>query len=425
MTRKEGDVILKYLFYTTDALFGIGMIIAFFLAFIKMHAKRRDLMIFISSIVIGILSGFTVFLIKINNPKKTNLAIIKYHRYIIILIALVSIICLVSFILVRLRGKCGILNTIILSILVLLSLASIMPTVFNYTTEFVYFGEDNISSMMLLRIIGYTLGIILIYITALSLYKLFTFLDDKRQYRFIIYFMLVQAIDYIVKTVISLQRLKLIPLNDIVFKIMIFGDNYGNIFIYLKMLIILRLLIYIYRKNRHVSGDFENNAKFRKEKAKLRNRRRWSKAILLETLLVLIVITAVHSYITREVPLTPPQPYEEQGEYIVIDTEDINDGHLHRFSYKTPNGFDVRFIAVKKPQGTTYGLGLDACEICGIAGYFERGDDVICKRCDVVMNKNTIGFEGGCNPIPFPYEIEDNKIYINKKDLVKEEMRFR
>ena len=49
----------------------------------------------------------------------------------------------------------------------------------------------------------------------------------------------------------------------------------------------------------------------------------------------------------------------------------------------------MRFLVVKKPAGNAYGLGLDACEICGIAGYYERGDeDVVCRRCDVVYLYN-------------------------------------
>ena len=86
----------------------------------------------------------------------------------------------------------------------------------------------------------------------------------------------------------------------------------------------------------------------------------------------------------------------------------------------------MRFLVVKKPIGTAYGLGLDACEICGIAGYYERGEEeIVCRRCDVVMNKNTIGVHGGCNPIPFPYEIRESNIFINVKDLEANEKRFR
>ena len=58
--------------------------------------------------------------------------------------------------------------------------------------------------------------------------------------------------------------------------------------------------------------------------------------------------------------------------------------------------------------------------------YYERGEEeVVCRRCDVVMNKNTIGFHGGCNPIPFPYEIRESKIFIDVRDLERHEKRFK
>lgn len=46
------------------------------------------------------------------------------------------------------------------------------------------------------------------------------------------------------------------------------------------------------------------------------------------------------------------------------------------------DGHDIRFIVVKKPNSTVYGVGLDACQICGVAGYYaKRKNDIVCKRC--------------------------------------------
>lgn len=64
-----------------------------------------------------------------------------------------------------------------------------------------------------------------------------------------------------------------------------------------------------------------------------------------------------------------------------------------------------------------YGVGLDACETCGDAGYYEQDGKIICKRCDVAINLATIGFKGGCNPIPFPYQVDDGAIIIRAADL--------
>ena len=83
----------------------------------------------------------------------------------------------------------------------------------------------------------------------------------------------------------------------------------------------------------------------------------------------------------------------------------------------------MRFIIVQKSE-TSFGVGLDACDICGATGYYERNDEIVCKLCDVVMNRSTIGFKGGCNPVPLNYQIKDNQIVIETVDLDAEQKRF-
>uniref|UniRef100_UPI0025EC3A10 Fe-S-containing protein n=1 Tax=Selenomonas sp. F0473 TaxID=999423 RepID=UPI0025EC3A10 len=68
------------------------------------------------------------------------------------------------------------------------------------------------------------------------------------------------------------------------------------------------------------------------------------------------------------------------------------------------DGTEVRVIVVQK-GGSAFGVGLDACEICGPTGYLERDGQIVCRLCDVVMNKATIGMPGGCNPIPVEYRV--------------------
>jgi uncharacterized membrane protein len=96
---------------------------------------------------------------------------------------------------------------------------------------------------------------------------------------------------------------------------------------------------------------------------------------------------------------------------------------LHRFIYPASNGTEVRFIVIKKNE-IAFGVGLDACDICGPTGYYERNDEVICKLCDVVMNKSTIGFKGGCNPVPLAYAIKDGGMAIETQNLENEKKRF-
>ena len=105
--------------------------------------------------------------------------------------------------------------------------------------------------------------------------------------------------------------------------------------------------------------------------------------------------------------------------------EQVDDGHLHRFAYYTEEGTEIRFIVIKKPDSSAYGIGLDACDICGETGYYEKDGMVVCKLCDVVMNINTIGFKGGCNPIVIDYRIDNGKIVIPTEGLLEYESEFK
>lgn len=118
----------------------------------------------------------------------------------------------------------------------------------------------------------------------------------------------------------------------------------------------------------------------------------------------------------KQPALSPPEHYSLQAQEITIAFPQVNDGHLHRFEYKAEDGTVMRFIIIKK-NGGAYGIGLDACENCGPAGYFERDGKIICKRCDVAINVATIGYRGGCNPIPFDFTTSRGQIHIQTATL--------
>jgi uncharacterized membrane protein len=109
---------------------------------------------------------------------------------------------------------------------------------------------------------------------------------------------------------------------------------------------------------------------------------------------------------------------------IIIPIEQIQDGHLHRFVYTAEGNIEVRFIVIRKNE-IAFGVGLDACDICGPTGYYERKNEVICRLCDVVMNKSTIGFKGGCNPVPLTYILRSGAMVIQTADLENERVRFK
>jgi uncharacterized membrane protein len=138
--------------------------------------------------------------------------------------------------------------------------------------------------------------------------------------------------------------------------------------------------------------------------------------VALGFVVALFSTTVVKAYTEREVVLTPAEPLEYVGDEARIPLAQIEDGHLHRFAHVSTTGTEVRFIIIKKNE-IAYGVGLDACMICGATGYYERDDQVVCKMCDVVMNKQTIGFAGGCNPIPLEFVVEEGVLTVQVSDL--------
>ncbi|MDR2612660.1 MAG: DUF2318 domain-containing protein [Deltaproteobacteria bacterium] len=137
----------------------------------------------------------------------------------------------------------------------------------------------------------------------------------------------------------------------------------------------------------------------------------------------LVTVTALRAYQKRGPYISEPGRVEAVDGRIALDLDVVGDGDLHRHVYRAEGGTDVRFIVIKK-GATAYGVGLDACDICGPTGYYQRGDQVICKLCDVVMNKSTIGFPGGCNPVPLAFRIEGGRLVIDAASLEREKRRF-
>lgn len=380
----------------------------------------------------GVLAGFALFFIRLSDPKGMNLILIAFNRRLIIFIAANAILAL-SFALIlsfnKFNKNLNFIMSLIFAALIFTGLTYLTPPLIQFTQEFVYFGEAGISTNSLLRALGYALGLGVCLLLVLSAFKVHEALSIKAKFLFLACSLLIFVIEFGAKAVLALRNLRLIPRNDLEFFIRLMWSQrgqYPDTFIYLQLILALIMLAYVILTHRKPEGEFANKALLRKEKARLRNYRRWSWSLFAWEIAAVFILIVLHYYDTRPPAEVQPEPYELNNNIITIDLAQVSDGHLHKFSYVTPNKYDVRFLVVKKPAGTAYGLGLDACDICGPAGYYERGnDEVVCRRCDVVMNKNTIGFKGGCNPVPFEYEIKNSKIYIDTQELIKHELRFR
>jgi uncharacterized membrane protein len=232
-----------------------------------------------------------------------------------------------------------------------------------------------------------------------------------------------------------LMARRIIPLNRGLFRVIMLAVNNPRFFMFagigVAALLPLGMLAGVFsRKPRAANAAFAvdgappNPAMMRKRKALARRNRRWNTAAVALLCFSVFTFTGLNSWSERAVTLSPAEPFTLAGEEILIPVTQIEDGHLHRFAWNASDNTEVRFIVVKK-SASAWGVGLDACDICGNTGYYERRDGIICRLCDVVMNKSTIGFKGGCNPVPLSYSVRDGAMIVRLDDLEAEKGRFK
>jgi uncharacterized membrane protein len=204
---------------------------------------------------------------------------------------------------------------------------------------------------------------------------------------------------------------------------LIFVLERDNFFLYAQMVIWGGLALLQIIRARLTKPLGANPALVRKARADLRLQLVLGVLVIAAFGAIFGSVTALKAYSERGPNIAEPLTVEAKDGLIELDLTIVGDGKLHRRQYLTKSGVMTRFIVIRKSD-RAYGVGLDACDICGATGYYQRGDQVICKLCDVVMNKITIGFPGGCNPVPLDFRLEGGKIVIEAANLEKERRRF-
>jgi FTR1 family protein len=161
----------------------------------------------------------------------------------------------------------------------------------------------------------------------------------------------------------------------------------------------------------------------RKLLADQQRERFWKLASTAASLLVIVLISAQFIYSRTAHAMAPPERVNVQNGEALIPTSLLTDHDLHHFVIDV-GGTDVRLIAMLDSSGTVR-AGLDACMICGHQGYYQDGQNVICRNCGAVIYVPTIGQAGGCNPIHIDYVIEGDKLHIAAAALAGAAKTFR
>jgi high-affinity iron transporter len=195
--------------------------------------------------------------------------------------------------------------------------------------------------------------------------------------------------------------------NDVFFFVVILGA---------VVILVLREWVKLSQAARAKDAQLETtDAEKRRVEWDRRRQRRWTFAAAILSVLVIVALTTEFVY-TRAAAAPPgAELLFTQAGAVRIPISQVNDGDLHFFEARD-GASTVRFIVIKKPDG--WGVALDACRICGWAGYRQEGQNVICRNCSSAIYVPTIGEAGGCNPVGVPSTIDGDTIVVNVDALM-------
>lgn len=158
------------------------------------------------------------------------------------------------------------------------------------------------------------------------------------------------------------------------------------------------------------SSSPQTDADRRRAEWERRRQRRWMMAAACACVIVLVALTA--DFIYARASAAPPEApvVEAQNGEIRIPLASLSGTSLHFFTARL-GGASLRFLVIRKPEG--WGTALDACRICGNAGYRQDGQNVICRHCASAIYVPSIGDQGGCNPVGFTSRVEDSDLVLD------------
>jgi uncharacterized membrane protein len=415
--------VLKYFILTTEDLITAAIMVGMMLAYVCAYKNKKGKNIMTA----GVISGFVFAAVMAYMKNATNKVDTGKWNLLIFGLSVLALLLLWLFSALhkKLKAAGDVLVPLMLAIMTSMSILYALPDVLGYPYAILMTEKSVLSTAFLFKLIGIIFGIILCVIVTVSVYHGGAKLTEKTLMLIMSLALALNAVRQITVAFSILLAKRMIASNHTLFVIAKFSTNHNDLYIYGAMVLAAVIPIILLIKSMKVNEPYSNPAEHRKIRKKWRSIRTWSVTILCCMVLSVLNMTVLESVANKPVELSPVEDAPVIDGNVVVSFDLVSDEHLHRFAYTTDNDVEIRFIVIKKPNSSSYGIGLDACDICGETGYYEKDGQVVCKLCDVVMNINTIGFKGGCNPIVIPYTIENGNILVPIDGLTEYESEFK
>ena len=158
-----------------------------------------------------------------------------------------------------------------------------------------------------------------------------------------------------------------------------------------------------------------NPAQRRMRQWEFRRQRRWSFAAAVLCVLVVVSLAAEFAYSRAMAAPVPAKMLTAVNDQVRIPLSELTDSSLHFYTANT-GVTTLRFLVIHQTNGN-YAVALDACQICGWAGYRQEGQNVVCRNCGATIYIPSIGEKGGCNPIPVKSAVQNGEVIVDLSAL--------
>ena len=389
--------------------------------------KARSLAVW-AGVGLGMVSSLALTIINVEAPKSVNRQTVGLFT---LLVAIVLAILFLALVAVRSRRVRSLLPgdaddearaalsvetavsgdhlvRIVGALYIATALFRAVPTAMNQAVMMLSGGVEIYSTPVVLALVGYVLAWALVCFVAWVSYRLCSWNNRVWPAAFILIALLANHSLMVVRI---LKAKRWISTSKETWAVMSWFINHEAVFTIAAGLALCAVVVLTWLASRSIPTVGANPAEGRLGRARSRLYKSMAGTAALGYLCGALLITVGVAYGSQEIELSPPESFSVVDDQVSVNLADISDGHLHRFEYTTSGGVKVRFIVIQK-SGSSFGVGLDACEICGPSGYYEKDGKVICKLCEVAMNIATIGFKGGCNPIPIEYKVSNGTLTV-------------
>ncbi|MDR0379638.1 MAG: Fe-S-containing protein, partial [Candidatus Accumulibacter sp.] len=356
---------MQYLIKITDGTLVAAIVLSFLLFLIFRTAEGGK-----TRLAPGVLPGVGAALVYAVLKRNTGFAVREYYDLGVMLPSMVFSLLFLALVWQGFAPKSATVRKgfrFVLFVLTNLVLAYCLPDILLSPFEFAVGMESIYNTDFLYRAVGYAAALATMFLLGLAVYKM----AEKTSGRYLLVLAFAAGVIFFLQQSLEVVQIlagrNLIPRPRWLMSLLITLLSYRNGFAYAFMILLASWATALVVRVRLTPLTGANPAQIRLMKADHRRQLRVCGLLTVCLAVSLLTVTVLRSHANREVEISPPVDVAAQEGGVNIALEEVNDGNLHRYQFTASGGTAVRFIIIKKNE-SAYGVGLDACDICGPTG---------------------------------------------------------